>query len=124
MDIVSTRNSPYKAFEGSPQPRVNIDGGLHDGDVFTLGDDDEDEVDESERYSSGEETRDNESFTPSSPPPAYDSSGDAPIGEFTGAEQEREVSLPSDAPSPSKYYIKSGDTLLGIALKYKVDVRT
>lgn len=90
----------------------NLDGAVRDEDTFVLGDDDEDD-----------NTTENSS-TQLPPPPPYSSTLE-PVDPETGpskfraGEQSAATALP---PSIPKYTIKHGDTLQGIALRFKVDV--
>ncbi|KAI0087277.1 hypothetical protein BDY19DRAFT_994978 [Irpex rosettiformis] len=126
VDLVTARSSSSKAFKVNPQTKVNVDGGLQDEDVFAVGDDEDDDEDDEERYSSEEHQRHDAFSIPSTSSLVDDSPTNVPGASKVVNEPpnlEEEVSLPSETRSPSKYYIKPGDTLLGIALKYKVDGR-
>lgn len=74
----------------------NLDGALRDEDTFAIGDDEDDDSDPSElpQYSA----------EPPTAPAAVPAES-------------------SPAAAPSEYYIKRGDTLQGIALRFGVDVR-
>jgi len=107
---------------------INVDGAVRDEDTFVVGDD-EDE--------SGDEQTGGPDCRPSSPPPPYVASLPAmPMDELEPSTPE--VSTASEAshtntangssteistPSPSQYYIKPGDNLLGIALRFGVNGR-
>lgn len=113
---------------------VNIDGSLRDGDVFVVGDEDEeDELDQD--ISQGTASL---ALTPSiSPPPAYIESVQpaASVSLANSLLQNRSTTVIKDTPNrnndndvdstpaPRKHYIQKSDTLLGIALKYGVNVR-
>jgi len=109
MGVVSPRSAPLKRHEGTPK---NVDGGVRDEDMFVLGDDDEGLSEEEDRS------------TP--PPPAYAESATTPtIPEHDTAENGATTSQSVDhlvSTSP-KYYIKPGDTLRGIALRFGVNGR-
>ncbi len=129
MDIVTARSAAHKHLNPglTSHARVNVDGGVHDEDVFALGDD-EDDSDNDENHSEQHEQRDG---VPSTPPPPYDSAGDQQESDppqitnehSASGEEDNPSPSPSTSPQPSKYYIKPGDTLLGISLKCKIDVR-
>lgn len=107
----------------------NIDGVVRDEDVFAIGEEEEEEYDVVGEAAS------------STPPPAYVELGDEvsqpwstvksssdPTGGKTSTREGDASPKENDdaqAPStaPSKYYIKPGDTLNGIALRSGVDVR-
>lgn len=104
-----------------PREELNLDGGLRHEDMFSLGDDDEDDDGADHDGSLGE------------PNVSINSPGtelNTPMADLT---QPRERSDPwhdpteADEPSshstlPTQYRIQPCDTLLGIALKCKVDV--
>lgn len=108
----------------------NIDGAVRDEDVFAIG-----EEEEEEEVAVGD-------ATPSTPPPAYVELGDEvsqswstvksasdPTGgkantrEGDASPKENDNDAQASSTTPSKYYIKPGDTLNGIALRSGVDVR-
>ncbi|KAI0806287.1 hypothetical protein BC629DRAFT_1590683 [Irpex lacteus] len=129
VNIVTARSAAHKPLNPglTSHARVNVDGGVHDEDVFALGDD-EDDSDDDENHSEQHEQRDG---VPSTPPPPYDSAGDQQESDppqitnehSASGEEDNPSPSPSTSPQPSKYYIKPGDTLLGISLKYKIDGR-
>lgn len=102
----------------SDASRGNIDGGVHDEDVFTLGD----ESDESDGEDSGQH----------SPPPAYTEVPEATMQTSNHTEATVAPDKPTDSldellpevEGPRKYLIQSSDTLLGISLKFGIDVST
>lgn len=104
--------------------RRNIDGGVHDEDVFTLGDDD----DESE----GEDEGPVEGSGQHSPPPAYTEVPEVTTQTSSHIEAPAVLDKPADSldelppevEGPRKYLIQSSDTLLGISLKFGIDVST
>jgi hypothetical protein len=90
---------------------INVDGAVRDRDLFVLGDfDDEDMVDL--------ESKDPDD-TVSTNEPSHQS---PPATKPPTSVIEAQVS--SQPPVPPKYHLKRGDTLLGIAFRFKVDVRT
>lgn len=117
MGIVTAR-STLKTGKGALSPKhQNLDGGVHDDEVFAVGDDDDDD----ELDPESEPLEDNHA-APSTPPPAYTEL------EQVRAHNNEEVSAPKDAETsealmvPSEYYIQPKDTLIGIALRFGVDV--
>lgn len=124
VGVVHAR-SPTALAHSSSAPQ-NFDGGVHDEDVFALGDDEDDSDDEADS-GAGESTPP----TPATPPPAYaevDEPADAGHGSQvtpSGANNVQDEVNKDAAPScgaPSKYYIQPKDTLVGIALRFGVDV--
>ena len=122
VQALSSRSKPEGRGDMSPQ---NIDGGVHDDVVFAIGDDQEDTWDEDE--------------SPDVEELHQNTSNIVPDMNFTGPEQGQPTTpdevldpklqttkeAPDDAKlalAPSQYYIKPGDTLLGIALRFGVDV--
>lgn len=106
----------------------NLDGGLHDDAVYTIGDDG-DEEDGEERRSGATKGDDASPSTPSTPPPAY-AEFDEPQPQQHNPEQsdaehneDSEDSTATRGSSPSEYYIQPKDTLVGIALRFGVDGR-
>ncbi|THV03191.1 hypothetical protein K435DRAFT_775080 [Dendrothele bispora CBS 962.96] len=98
---------------------INIDGAVRDEDTYIIGDD-EDVSDDEDGFGGKLD---------SSPPPPYPSSSNSPV-------QPSETSTPPNEPfrqaednpeahphNPYEYYIKKGDTLQGISLKFGVDGR-
>lgn len=124
-----------------PAPPQNIDGGVHDADVYVLGDEDEDEDDgdvpirspESATRTKGPTSSPPESGTRMTPPPPpYTAQSPSEMVSPQIANESTKLGdWSSDAPmqmspkvaAPAKYYIKPGDTLVGISLKYGIDVR-
>ncbi|KAI0076207.1 hypothetical protein K474DRAFT_1691494 [Panus rudis PR-1116 ss-1] len=96
---------------------INIDGGIHDEDVFVLGDDDE-ETDELPPYSNNiDPSEDQQSASLATTTEPHASSASESNDEGTIADS-------SSSSGPTKYYIRPGDdTLVGIALKHHVDGR-
>ena len=126
VGIVTARATSKSGAAALAKPQ-NLDGGVHDEDVFTLGDADDDEDDlESDVFHT-------ERKTPSTPPPAYTELGEAPPDTPTpgihGQDPANPADNPVDAvdvsaanPAPTEYYIQPKDTLVGIAFKFGVDV--
>lgn len=109
------------------QYNVNIDGAVRDEDTFVVGDEETDSEDE---QIGGSERRS------SSPPPPYDTSPNVlPADELESltpgtshATQEDQAGIANgssialtDIPAPTKYYVKPGDNLQGIALRFGVN---
>jgi LysM repeat protein len=120
---MNARSSSYYVLSKQVQP--NLDGGFHDDEVFTLGDD-EDDDEQLEMNADGSALS-----TPATPPPAYtevdkpvsntpDPEGISSVGKQAEAETDSKA-VPT-AGTPSEYYIQSKDTLVGIALRFGVDV--
>lgn len=120
------RRGEERDVEGEMDRRAaeaNVDGGVRDGDVFVLGD----EEDEGEAEGTGGAEAGNGSRTP---PPAYSStavptSGGPPtpdVPHSTKATTTAEGEPSGSVPAPSKYYLLKGDTILGISLKFGIDV--
>ncbi|KAJ3537552.1 hypothetical protein NM688_g6670 [Phlebia brevispora] len=130
----SSFQNSTKADISAPQ---NIDGGMHDQDVFILGDEDDDEylTQKQDMLDAKEGTAgsSSESSTgPSTPPPPYEeftpeiAPPDIVSSELGGKEYLGPIdgdTKPMQAGAPTKYYIKPRDTLLGISFKYGVDGR-
>lgn len=130
----------------SERNSLNIDGSLRDKDVFVLGDEDEDDksdVDVDEEQTLGVRdggrgdgrSQDAPTIRSSTPPPAYTESDSllrlalvppATTLQDLWADDAEKTSSSSDNESkrgaPNKYIIQKSDTLLGIALKYGIDV--
>lgn len=104
--------------------RRNIDGGVHDEDVFTLGDDDDEYEGEDEDAVEGSGQH--------SPPPAYTEVPEVTTQTSSHIEAPAVLDRPTDSldglssanEGPRKYLIQSSDTLLGISLKFGIDVST
>lgn len=121
--------------KGSDPVSTNVDGAVRDEDVFVLGDEDEDEDEEVAKSS-----RLDGDTIPSTPPPAYQTqttSALQPARDTHTANADLDVRPPelahesetkspdsSTSSHPPRYYINPNDTLLGIALKLKIDVST
>lgn len=127
-EAVSPRS--YSAtFRPGMKQQVNIDGAVRDGDVFVLEDDD----DEPDDIEDGEGSTASDSPAPDTPPPAYTDPHSLQSSPVAGSTEEIsepfcedktnvESVEPTAAPGPSKYYIKPSDTLVGIALRFSIDV--
>lgn len=128
VDIINGhRISPKPSAYVASRETVNINGGLRHEDVFSLGDDDDDDDDEDGdvKVRRGSSTDVNNTFfTPTA-------ELRVPPSESSGHDLNSSVNQPADAVqsssvgpslSTTQYYIQPGDTLLGIALKFKVDV--
>jgi hypothetical protein len=95
------------------EPPKNIDGGLKDEDLFSVGDDeDEDEAVDGVSYSEAI------SLNPDVPPPYTPASSNG----TTDTVAAEDIAKPREA-MPGRYYIQTGDTLMGISLRLGVNVR-
>ena len=105
---------------------MNLDGALRDGDMFVLGDDEEE--DDAPDYSSSPANR-------SEPPPSYTaiSTGPTPSdpphlspgAPSAGLLSDQDTNaIVSEKVVPSVYHLNRGDTLQGIALRFGVNVST
>lgn len=130
---MSSRSDTVSNTQGSVgRPPTNIDGAVRDEDVFVLGGEEEDE--EGTNDLSDADAK----IAPPTPPPAY-RSRDVPASHSTQNMNETNVNSdvaahhevgktdglvtePETSAHPQRYYISPNDTLLGIALKYKLDV--
>ena len=132
----STRNRP-----GAQSVRdENLDGGVKDRDLFVLADDDDDDEDDDLSTDEEEGGRVYRSATPpppdmiptvsslpATPPPPHpvvDSTEEASATDTTPAPptlNEDNRSAKQDAPVV--YRLHRGDTLMGIALRFRLDVR-
>lgn len=108
--------------------RYNLDGSLKNEDLFTLGDD-EDEEPEHDTENPGDVVGrgGGSSSRASSPPPAYDLGSTRPqetaeIIFDASSPDEKAVEVVIEASK--RHYIQKFETLLGIAFKYKIDVST
>lgn len=125
--VLSRSSLPSRAGQ---QDTMNLDGGLNHEDVFTLGDDEDDDEDGETERSHGLSESHTLSTTrdvPDRGPEGPTSSGiggdlmTSSSGQHTSADTEQRASR--DSPSlPFLYRIQPVDTLLGIALRCKVDV--
>ncbi|KAI0035418.1 hypothetical protein K488DRAFT_43432 [Vararia minispora EC-137] len=109
------------------QPK-NLDGGVKDSDVFTVGDDEDEDEDGGARSSS--------SGSPPTPPPSYStdpcaesqdsaslaSLASSPVG--PSCTENAADGVRAEESAPATYYLRTGDTLLGISLRFGVDGRT
>lgn len=116
----------HVGYDNSDEDGINVDGSLRDGDLFIVGDDDDDEV------GRGRDER-------GTPPPAYSESshaaGPSSPSSRTSSSVPRSPShnelVVNDSDDNTSHHATPGntividksDTLLGIALKYGVDVR-
>ncbi|KAF8656856.1 hypothetical protein AX16_002403 [Volvariella volvacea WC 439] len=96
--------------------KSNLDGSLKDSDVFVLGDDDDadDAEIEVQKTPSVEASQPRNSTEEKAPRAGAASAAQA----MTGVEGKAK-----DGSGPAKYYIKRGDTLQGIAFKFRLDGR-
>lgn len=99
----------------APPTRTNIDGSIRDEDIFVLEDEDEDEGDL--EIDEGGQTL----YTQVSPSLLNGGNG---AQDVTDARQSDALKASEATPGlPSKYFIRPDDTLLGISLRLRVDVR-
>ena len=113
VGVVRSHSSPRSPrFPPTPDdvPK-NVDGGVHDDDVFAIGDDIEE--DDSEDDS---ESRSIRKLAESSGGPAENDTETQESGSLL------EDDTLSTSSGPPKYYIRPGDTLIGISLKFGIDV--
>lgn len=127
---------------GARSVRVeNLDGGLRDHDLFVLADGDEDEDDEDEDSSAdGEEggqvhrsaappppdvipTVSPLPKTPPPPPPVTDNADEAATDITPAPPTLNEDRQSAERDAPAVYRLRRGDTLMGIALRFRLDVR-
>ncbi|KAL6299890.1 hypothetical protein BKA93DRAFT_869572 [Sparassis latifolia] len=120
--LVSSKATSEPRYGYSAHTIKNVDGAVRDEDVFTLGDDDADDIDD-------------EPEGIVTPPPPYEETSvpDCPLETLSSNPSgSRRSSASADHPAldsaevaesstPARYYIKPSDTLLGIALKFDVD---
>ena len=120
----------------------NLDGGVKDQDLFVLADD-EDEDDEDDGLSMDEEERGHvyRSTTPSPPnvistvSPLLETPPSPPVVGNTNTEEASTTNTtPAPDPAPNEdgqsakqdapvvYRLRRGDTLMGIALRFRLDV--
>ncbi|TCD70224.1 hypothetical protein EIP91_004405 [Steccherinum ochraceum] len=122
---------------------MNVDGGVHDEDVYAIGDDEDDDEDEDEDADESEESgrspavlnhQHADSRLPLSPSPtsvlATPSSSrssrageqeDATSADLPSPKDEPPASPPGTPNVPSKYYLQPSDTLHSISLRFKLD---
>lgn len=127
VDVLSTRRTDAGNFSHTTlacQDKLNIDGGLNDDDVFAVGfDEDEEEPPAPQPHSNSHSGNDI----------LFDASLESPSlsvlspSYHTNDAVENVLVDPSqpgrdNQAAPLKHYIQPGDTLVGIALKYKIDV--
>ncbi|KAF5367436.1 hypothetical protein D9758_003801 [Tetrapyrgos nigripes] len=116
VDVVNARavipTQSSKTAKAALQSETNIDGAVRDEDTYVIGEDEDDDGLDGE--------------LDSNPPPPYLSSPDSSPGtnslpdELSSSEQ---IDPSVNPHNPYQYYIKKGDTLQGIALKFGVDGR-
>ena len=119
---------------GDQSARVeNLDGAVKDQDLFALADDDEDDDEDDDVSTNGEEeahvyrsaspppsdviqTVSPLPKTPPPPPLVIDNTQEAPA---TDASEDQQPTKPDP---PAVYRLRRGDTLMGIALRFRLDV--
>jgi len=140
----STRNTSggkHVGGTGAQSARVeNLDGGVKDQDMFVLGDDDEDDEDEDTSTDGEDDRQVRRSAAPpppdvvpklshlleTPPPPTVTKrTEDLPVANATSTPPIPDVSErpPAEPDSPVFYRLRRGDTLTGIALRFRLDVR-
>lgn len=117
---------------------ANVDGAVRDEDTFTIGEDEDDEEDSGDEslersgapppYSSVPFTGSMGEPSPVTPTPgSNDTAQNAPNDNTPGDElltaEPETSSIEPETANPLKYYIKSGDNLQGVALRFGVNVR-
>lgn len=118
----------------------NLDGGVKDQDLFVLGDDEEEDDDDDV---SGDETEGREVYrsatppppdviptasslleTPSPPPPVIDNPEETSSTNYIPTPPTLDEDRQSAKPDvPAVYRLRRGDTLMCIALRFRLDVR-
>ena len=119
----------------------NLDGGVKDQDLFVLGDDDDEDDGDGDSVSSSEEdgqtrrsaappppdmvpTASHLPETPPPPPPVTGHMEEPPIRNTTPTPPTPDDDQQSAKPDTSVVYrLRRGDTLMGIALRFRLDVR-
>jgi len=116
----------------------NLDGGVKDRDLFVLGDEDEDDDDDDLSMDEGRQGHRSAAppppdaittvspllETPSPPPPVTDNREDVPVTNPTTTPPiSSDGQQPYKPGVPSVYRLRRGDTLMGIALRFRLDVR-
>ena len=119
----------------------NLDGGVKDQDLFVLGDDDDEDDGDGDSVSSSEEdgqarrsaappppdmvpTASHLPETPPPPPPVTGHMEEPPIRNTTPTPPTPDDDQQSAKPdTPVVYRLRRGDTLMGIALRFRLDVR-
>ena len=131
-------------FVGAQPTRVeNLDGGVKDQDLFALADDDEDDEDEDNEDDEGASVDGEEggrvwrsaappppdvvptvsSLLETPPPPVTDHTEEPPIANATPTfPTPSEDQRPAKSDVPMVYRLRRGDTLMGIALRFRLDV--
>lgn len=119
--------------------QFNINGSIREEDLFTLGDD-EDDIDQPEEKSSqfeegvnvgvgsdgglkgtdGLTFNDDQTLSNIPKPPIQPSDSSDVLFEASIPDEKEDSDV---LEGPKRHYIKRSETLVGIALKYKVDVR-
>ncbi|VDB84760.1 unnamed protein product [Peniophora sp. CBMAI 1063] len=107
----------------------NIDAAIRDEDVYAIGDDDDEEDADPGETSAGSSGGSDGLPAPATPPPAY--ATELPIQGLTNPatptsstpSQDDGTNEKMEEDVPRRYYIRKGDTLLGIALRHGVDGR-
>lgn len=124
VGVVKSHSNPKSpSIAGIPDdvPK-NVDGGVHDDDVFAIGDDNdddehssdnEDDLNVTQHISSAQRPASRNASEPLGLPPLS-----TPQAEPLPVDNN-DISAHSGAP---KYYIRPGDTLSAISLKFKIDV--
>ncbi|KZV64423.1 hypothetical protein PENSPDRAFT_745393 [Peniophora sp. CONT] len=108
----------------------NIDAAVRDEDVYAIGNDEDEEDIDAGEPSTGSSGSSDDLPAPTTPPPAYatelptDYSVNSTTNQFTASGEESTTNEKAEEGSSSRYYIRKGDTLLGIALRHGVDGRT
>lgn len=132
--VRSRSGGKHTGDSGDQSARVeNLDGAVKDQDLFALGDDNEDDEDDDVSTNGEEEAHVYRSAspppsdaiqtvsplpkTPPPPPPVIDNAGEESPATDAGEDQQ-----PTKPDPPAIYRLRRGDTLMGIALRFRLDV--
>jgi hypothetical protein len=116
----------------------NLDGGVKDRDLFVLGDDDDEDDEDDDEDTSMDDEEGGQAYRSATPTPPDVAQTVSPLLE-TPPPPSPVVDGPPEKPStanatptpnednhsdaPAVYRLRKGDTLMGIALRFRLDVR-